>query len=147
MLNIYFGDMEKAMYDPPVYFDNEYDDEWITRDIVKKIIKDIDKSDVISADCIQSPVLGQIPPLDLSGGAKTLILMCCDDSNIYNATMCGDNCAKWILEIAKTKDLTINLRHIMDFGKDNEFEIKILNSGVIVHNMKEYLKEAFKYDI
>lgn len=147
MLNIYFGDMENAIYDTSLYFDNTYENEWFTHDTVKKIVKDIDKSNVISANCIQSPVLGQIPPSKLSGGTKTLILMYCDDSRVYNATMCGDNCAKWILEIAKTKDLTINLRHVMDFGKDNEFEIKILNSGVIVHNMKEYLKEAFKYDI
>ena len=62
MLNIYFGDMEKAIYDPPLYFDNENEDEWITRDIVKKIIKAIDKSDVISKKCIQSHVLGQMPP-------------------------------------------------------------------------------------
>ena len=30
MLNIYLGDMENAIYHPPVYFDNTYEDEWIT---------------------------------------------------------------------------------------------------------------------
>ena len=47
-----------------------------------------------------------------------------------NASACGDNCAKWILRIAGKKNLTINLHHIMDFGKD--FEAKILNTGEIV---------------
>lgn len=31
-------------------------------------------------------------------------------------------------------DLTINLRHIMDFGTDR-FEMKIMNTGEIVRNM------------
>ena len=50
-----------------------------------------------------------------------------DDTKIFNASTCGDNCAKWILRIAKEskKDIVINLRHVMDFG-DKPFEIKIL---------------------
>ena len=35
---------------------------------------------------------------------------------IYNASNCGDNCARWILAIAKKQDITINLYHLMDFG-------------------------------
>ena len=48
--------------------------------------------------------------------------MAFDDSGkkIFNASACGDNCAKWILRIAGKKNLTINLHHIMDFGKDFE---------------------------
>lgn len=145
MLSIYFGKMEDAVYNTSVYFDNTYEEEWLTSDLSKQMIKDIDKSEVISANCIQSPVLGQIPPTDLSGGVKTLILMANDDSMIFNASMCGNNCAKWILEIAKLKDLVINLHHTMDFGYGAEFEITILNSGNVVHNMREYLDEAFKY--
>ena len=30
MLNIYLGKMEEAIYYPPIYFDNRYEDEWIT---------------------------------------------------------------------------------------------------------------------
>ena len=44
MLNIYLGDMENAIYHPPVYFDNTYEDEWITDELSVKMIKDIDKS-------------------------------------------------------------------------------------------------------
>ena len=124
MLNIYLGDMENAIYHPPVYFDNTYEDEWITDELSVKMIKDIDKSDVI--------------------GVKTLMLMAFDDSGkIFNASACGDNCAKWILRIAGKKNLTINLHHIMDFGKD--FEAKILNTGEIVHSMAEFISVAGKY--
>ena len=82
---------------------------------------------------------------EISGGVKTLILMAFDDSGrIFNASACGNNCAKWILEIGKQKELIVNLRHIMDFG-DNEFEIKILNKDQIVHNMEEFIDIAVEY--
>ena len=63
---------------------------------------------------------------------------------VFNASVCGDDCAKWILSIGKSKDLTINLRHIMDFGEE-DFEIEILNTGDIVHNMLEYVDIAGEY--
>ena len=90
---------------------------------------------------IDSPVLGKIPPLGLSGGVKTLILVKFEADKIFNASTCGDNCAKWIMQIAENKDLTINLRHIMDFG-EGKFEAKVLNTNQIVHNMQEFLAIA-----
>ena len=45
---------------------------------------------------------------------------------------------------AESKDLTINLRHIMEFG-DGEFEMKILNTGEVVHNMLEFVNVAGLY--
>ena len=83
---------------------------------------------------IDSPVLGKIPPTMLSGGTKTLLLMLNEPEKVFNASTCGDNCAKWILEIAKRQDLTINLGHLMDFGS-GYFEIEILNTGQIVNDM------------
>ena len=114
MLNIYLGDMKEAVYHPPTYFDNMYEDEWITNPLSVEMIFDVDKSKVVGAHLIESPVLGPISPKDLSGGVKTLMLMAFDENDrVFNASVCGDNCAKWILQIAENKDLTINLRHIM----------------------------------
>ena len=67
-----------------------------------------------------------------------------ESGKVFNASACGDNCAKWILEIAKHKDLTINLRHIMDFG-DEDFEAKVLNTGDMVHGMGEFVSIAGRY--
>ena len=39
------------------------------------------------------------------------------------------------------QDVTINLRHLMDFG-DEAFEVKILNTNQLVHNMDELLEIA-----
>lgn len=145
MLNIYFGSCEGEIYNPPLYFKNQYEDEWITDELSKKMIKDIDKSQVIGPHLIDSPVLGAIPPETLSGGVKTLILMAFDDTgNIFNGTACGDNCAKWILKIAEQKDLTITLHNIMDFG-NGPFQIKILNNDQIVSEPLEYVRLAGSY--
>lgn len=145
MLNIFLGEMENAIYHPPTYFDNMYEDEWITDPLSVEMIRDIDKSEVISAHLIESPVLGPISPRDLSGGVKTLMLMAFMDSDkVFNASACGDNCAKWILKIGQEKDLTINLKHIMNFGK-NSFEAKILNTGEVVHDMLDFIKIAGQY--
>ena len=46
--NIYLGEMKEAIYHPPTYFDNRYEDEWITDSLSVKMIKDVDKSDVVS---------------------------------------------------------------------------------------------------
>ena len=117
MLSVYLGQMEQAVYHPPTYFDNQYEDEWITDPLSIEMIKDIDHSDVISAHLIESPVLGPISVKEISGGVKTLILMAFDTSGkVFNASVCGDNCARWILKLGQEKDLTINLRHIMNFG-------------------------------
>ena len=145
MLNIFLGNMEEAIYFPPVYFDNRYEDEWITEKLSVEMIKDVDQSVVVGPRLIDSPVLGAISVKELSGGVKTLILMAFDDSGrVFNASACGDNCAKWILHIAEEKELTINLRHIMNFGK-GEFEARILNTGDVVHNMKEFIVVAAEY--
>ena len=58
MLKIYLGNMEKAIYHPPTYFDNQYEDEWITKELSIRMIKEVDKSDVINSSLIQSPVIG-----------------------------------------------------------------------------------------
>lgn len=143
MLRVYFGDMKNSIYNTSMYFSNSYEEEWFDDKLVKDMILDIDKSEVIGPNCIQSPVLGQIPPITLSGGVKTLILILKEQDKIFNASQCGDNCAKWILKIAKesNKDIRINLRHIMDFG-DDPFELFIENTDQIVHNMKELMPIA-----
>lgn len=144
MLNVYFGDMPDAIYNTALYFRNVYQDAWITDSMSREIILDVDKSTVVSANMIESPVLGPISPVMLSGGVKTLLLIKHDKKHVFNASTCGDNCAKWILQLAEKRKLVINLHHVMDFGPD-DFKIKVLNSGVIAHNMSELIRESIPY--
>lgn len=141
MLNIIFGDHAGVVTNPAVYFKNTYEDEWITDELSRKMIEDVDHSIVISERVIESPVLGAITPKELSGGVKTLILINNCPDKIFNASACGDNCAEWLLEIGKEKDITVNLRHIMDFG-EGDFDIYIQNTDQIVHSMKELIPIA-----
>ena len=144
MLNIFFGDMENVIFNTSVFFDNTYQDSRFQDDFTKRVIKDIDKGEILGPNCVTTKILGPIPPTKIAGGTKTILLMKFDNNHIFNASTCGDNCAKWILKIAKDKDLTINLRHIMNFGK-KDFTAKILNSGKIITTQKEYVEQAVMY--
>ena len=141
MLSIFFGDMPEAIYNPVRFFKNSYTDDWITDELSKKMIRDVDESEVLGARVIDSPVLGGISPRELSGGVKTLIDIYKQPDKVFNASACGDNCARWLLEIGDMMDVTINLRHIMDFG-NGEFTVKVLNTDQIVHNMDEMIPIA-----
>ena len=144
MLNIFFGDMEDAVYNTASYFKYDYEDEWIVDPFVKEMILDVDQSEVLGSGVIDSPVLGKIPPLGLSGGVKTLILVKFEPDKIFNASTCGDNCAKWLLKIAESEDRTVNLLHLMDFGKGS-FSVRIMNTGQVVHSMRELVPIAGEF--
>lgn len=143
MLKIRFGDMKDTIYNTEVYFKNTYSDDWISDPFAKQIIEDIDKSHVISGNLIESPYLGKIPPTSLSGGVKTLLLIKNEPKKVFNASTCGDNCAKWLLRLAEKEDITINLNHVMDFGEN--FEVYVLNSKKKIDNMYDLLLVASKY--
>ncbi len=144
MLSIFYGDMKEAIYNTSVYFKNTFRNEWLEDPFVVDMIKDIDSSDVLGNGAIKSPVLGVIAPYTLSGGVKTLILIYKQPDKIFNASNCGDNCAKWLLKIGEKNNITINLRHLMDFGDDG-FQIKVLNDDIIATNRKELVLSAGKY--
>ena len=117
------------------------------------MIRDVDKSEVVGPNLIQSPVLGPISPLQLSGGVKTLMLLDNDRSRVFNVSTCGDNCAKWILHIAddrarQKRRLLVNLRHLMDFGAGS-FRIRVRDpkgkSLGIATNQVEFLLLAGDY--
>lgn len=144
MLKVYLGDMPNVIYNTSVYFKNRYKKEWIVSPKTVAMIRDIDSSEVLGNGAIDSPVMGIIPPTSLSGGVKTLILIDNIPEMVFNASNCGDNCAAWLLKLGREKDVTINLRHIMDFG-DDQFEIYVINTNSIVHNMHEFAKTAGRY--
>jgi len=68
MLNIFYGDMADAVFNTASYFKYDYADEWITDPFIKEMILDVDSSTVLDSGVIDSPILGKIPPVQLSGG-------------------------------------------------------------------------------
>lgn len=144
MLKVWYGDIEDVIYNTSVYFKFNYQPEWLSDPDVIGMIKDVDSSTVLGNGAIDSPVLGVIAPTLLSGGVKTLILIDKVPDKIFNASNCGDNCAAWLLRIGEKKDVTVNLRHLMDFG-NGKFEIFVENTGTVVHNSDELLAVAGRY--
>ena len=136
--------MKDAIYNTSVYFRNTFRNEWFEDPVIIDMIKDVDSSEVLGNGAIKSPILGVIAPSALSGGVKTLILIHKIPDKVFNASNCGDNCAKWLLKLGDTRDITINLRHLMDFG-DGVYQIKVLNEDKIVTNRKELVLTAGKY--
>ena len=93
---------------------------------------------------LHTAIFEKIPPIGLSGGVKTLILVKFEPEKVFNISTCGDNCAKWLLKIAEREDRTVNLRHLMDFGK-KPFTVKVLNTNQIVHSMEELIWVAGEF--
>lgn len=108
----------------------EFEEEWMTDPLIIEMIKDIDKSDVISPRIINSPIFGSIPPTSLSTGVKALILMYKYPDNEYWATACGDNCSKWIKKFGDELGITICLEHFMTFS-DVDFLCENVETGEI----------------
>ena len=131
-------------YNTAAYFKYDYEDSWIVDPFVKEMIQDVDQSTVLDSGVIDSPVLGKISPIGLSGGVKTLILVKFDKDKVFNVSTCGDNCAKWLLRIAESEDRTVNLLHLMDFGKES-FAVRVLNTDQIVHSMEELVSIAGEF--
>ena len=52
MLKIFLGDMAEAVYHPPVYFDNRYEDEQIKTPFTKAMVKDVDNSEIVDVHLV-----------------------------------------------------------------------------------------------
>jgi hypothetical protein len=69
----------------------------------------------------------------------------CQFGREYISKYCdGQLLLEQLFRLGTEKDILINLRHIMDFG-DEEFEILIMNTNTVVHNMIELAKIAGRY--
>lgn len=138
MIRVQFGFDKDCIRDIDLYFDNVYDDCWLDDDLVKKMIADVDQSEVVSRQCIISPVLGQIPPERLSGGVKALICLYKLPEVYIDLIVCGSNCEKWIAEIAGRKDIHIGMSGY-DLTFDNlNIQGICLNDDSTITNAEEW---------
>lgn len=145
MLKIYFGSHKDEIYNTDLYYSNQYDKMWVMDDFAKRIIADIDDSEVVAPDMIKNNIFGMFDSKNLSAGVKTLLLIYNNPKLICNISNCGDNCAKYILEMAENRDITVCLHHLMDFGKN--FSVKVINDRrrKVISEPLEYLALAHHY--
>lgn len=137
MLRIILGRdaKDEAIRDVSDYFDFEYSEDWLDNDIARQIIKDIDKSDYIKGNYIESPVLGGISPRQLSSGCKALLIMLNDPTQMICGERLGENCFPWVFRLAKDRDITITLHHIPRI--DGEFLAHIENIDKDINSRTE----------
>ena len=144
MLTIHLGEMSDTEYGPS-WFKYNYKPEWLKDPFVQEMIKGVDNSVYVDGLVIDSPVLGPIPPERLSGGVKTLIMIYEKPELIFDATSCGQNCAKWLLEIGNRKDVTVKLEYLMTFEEYAPFKIRIDNEDRVITDPEDYIVTAMKY--
>lgn len=144
MLHILYGRRNDVINNTNLYFINSYYEPWLEKDESKQMVKDIDNSILESPNLVISPILGAISPRDLSGGVKALILVSNEPDKMFNITSCGENCAPWLLKLAEDRDIYVNLRYMMNFGK-GPFEIEVMNTNKIVTNMTDLVFERNKF--
>ena len=111
------------------YFDTSYEPEWFDDEFVRKIIKDIDNTTVVSGINLYNEVLLGISPESLSSGSKALIILF-EEDYIVNGDRLGDNCIELLLEIAKHKDITITTSHILPLPISDKLPVKTVVHGV-----------------
>lgn len=153
MLKVLFGkELHPLLRYIDDFFKVVFQPEWLDDELVKEMIEDIDKSKVLSRYCIESPVLGQIPPTMLSGGVKALIILLKDEPGVdeeecyLNLTYLGNNCQKWLLRIAEEKDIEVCMTgYEMDFYGFEDMNVLCLNDGSIIHNGKEWVDKMIDY--
>lgn len=142
MLKILLDDEEVdvSTYESHVsdHFNDEFKREWFQDSYIKKIIKEIDNTEVIDGFNLYNEFLGSIPPEYLSSGCKGLILIYKENIKL-NGDRFGDNCIPILMELATIKDVNITLRHIPKFP-DN-VQLYIVNTSKIITSYKEFVEE------
>ncbi len=119
VVNIWFNQYgmpkscENYIATPDLWFDNQGGEEYITGDVERQMIKDIDDSEVVSNFVLLHPVLGSVPVNEISGCVKTLILIKNEPEYIFNGSYMGNKCADWLLCLGNITDITFRLGYLM----------------------------------
>lgn len=148
MLKIYFGHIEDELHIADGWFDNQLDDAYYCTAFSKRVIKEIDKSDVINESMVMSPILGGIPITSVSSGAKGLIVMKYTDQSV-NLVSIGDNCIPLLIEIISDNPerCLVSSRFVSLYEYGWNEKILVLNNNTIVNNHMELLKTYLDIDI
>lgn len=121
------------------YFDGYFEDLWMENEWARKVIKVIDKSNLVAPKILDSPILGMIPYQWISGGAKLLIMMNMIQDIVYDGDNLGDNCWPLLLELGKTKDIMISLFYFPEFEWIEGGKVQILESGEVIDNYYDFV--------
>ena len=143
MLSLYFGELDESKR--TVYFDYYYRVSWLEDEFARRVIREVDDSELIGERVIKSPVLGVIPPERLSGGVKALFTLKNEDI-IMSLDSLGENCYTFLKEIADSKDILLDTTNYVSLFRLGGFEkIRIHNDDSIVYNCDELFDKYLMY--
>lgn len=149
MLKLQFGRIDGELLNPDVWFKNAFDYQLLLTDFSKKAIQSIDKSEVIDAYCIKSPVLGGISPEWLSSGVKCILILKYTDK-VINLVNCGDNCFDLIKEISLEKDIQVSTSRFVNLFRRDEPHVPVMitnnNENKVVTDLSSFWDMYDKYD-
>lgn len=133
MLNIKFGiTPDRVILNTTEYF--LYDMDWqsiMLTDFTKRVVRDIDQSEVISARIIESPVLGAITPEELSGGVKAILIAMYKDDDGMELMLerMGENCYPFLYEVGRLKDIVVHTELLPIFDFSSGLSVRVTNTG------------------
>jgi hypothetical protein len=149
LLSIYFGYKGVECEDPHAYFVGAWEDEWFDDPIVKQMVLDVDKTEIVSPNLAISPVFGAMDPMRISGGVKSLILMYKDREFIADGESMGDNCYDWVVKLSHICDCAIAIEVSVLIGElendQSPFNAVIENNGHAIKTVAEYYDEYHKW--
>lgn len=123
-------------------FNIVFENWWMEDSLLYDALLDIDKSKIIRPRIIESPILGDITPKEVSGGFKLVAMMLKYETDwIYNLDNAGDNCAKWIQKVAGIKDNTALCVNCMEMSDEVPLNIHIVNNNSYPKTAKEFRHE------
>lgn len=147
MLNVIFGRENvpgKFILDTRVYFRRYSHLFDFNNPFIKSVIQGIDKAEVIAGGAIKD-YRGLYLSVDkLSTGSKTLCSIYFDkEGKTFYGSMMGDNCAPYLMEIARNKNVTVFYEHFMPIPKQYFEEGIIQKDGKIID--REEFEDAYSY--
>lgn len=146
MLILHFGRVKNEKKSGDGWFENALGTEYLETDFSKKVIQEIDKSNVYDKNLIISPILGGIPPERISGGSKVLICLKYT-SWVFSINSIGENCYSILSEIAEEKDIFMTCdRGMTLYNKGFHGKVKIDNLGIVVDNDKDLIRNLLEVE-
>lgn len=137
MLSIIFGGAfcGECIMDNRIWFRRNKKPEWFEDDFVKRVIRTIDKAEVLFEEALKDRFGHGMSTDKLSSGSKTLISIYYHPELQFNGSMMGDNCIPFLMEIARKVDVHIMLEHYMDL-RDEDMPFVLVDGKPVT--MREY---------
>ncbi|MDE6947654.1 MAG: DUF4869 domain-containing protein [Anaeroplasmataceae bacterium] len=137
--------MGRIVYYPDTYFMYEFKNyEVIETDFGKRVLEDCSRiKTVFNRGSLLTEFGAYISPDKLSSGAKTLLIMHETDA-ICNMVFCGDNCNKYVAEIARMKDLLIFSTRVYNPFKESDLDsVFVLNTNKVYTSSGDYMRDIY----